>query len=136
VRSGREESVSGAVELGEAISSHLGGEDDVNRSCNCLKRIIGSDRVRGELEIGQVSASALRMSVAAPVEVLENAIRTGRFWDSATDGTSNAVSRNRRSIEQGHAVPSDDGMENYLAWYSGCQVPIWHVTGQVELRGR
>ena len=58
------------------------------------------------------------MSVTATVEVLENAIRTGRLWGSATDGSSNAVSRISRSIEQGDAVQSDDGMENYLAWYS------------------
>ena len=72
---------------------------------------------------GQVSASAFRMSVAATVEVLENAIRTGRFWGSATDGSSNTVSRNTRSIEQGHPEPGDDGMENYLAWYYTLSTP-------------
>ena len=60
-------------------------------------------------------AKAFLISEAVTVEVLENAIHTGRFWGSATGGSSNAVSRNRLPIEQGHAVPGDGGIENYLA---------------------
>src|SRR5580692_9849828 len=63
------------------------------------------------------------MSIAAIVEVLENAILTGPFWGSATDGSSNAISRNPPFFVQRRTISSDNGMENCPAYYSTLSSP-------------